>query len=72
MSALLLIVFLVPVTLMMHAFWKETDPQAKQAEQVAFNKNLALIGAALIVLWLAHQAGDFAGALPYTLTGNFF
>lgn len=72
LAALLLIIFLVPVTFMMHAFWKETDPQAKQGEQINFNKNLALIGAALILLWLANSAGDFADSLPYTLTGNFF
>ena len=31
----------------MHAFWKETDAQAKMTEQVNFNKNLSLAGGAL-------------------------
>ncbi len=46
------LVFLVPVTIMMHSFWKETDPMAKMNEQIAFMKNLALIGLLLMVLSL--------------------
>ncbi|TSC68033.1 MAG: hypothetical protein G01um101472_186 [Parcubacteria group bacterium Gr01-1014_72] len=45
-----LLVFFVPVTFKMHAFWKETDGQAKIGEQVNFMKNLAIIGALLIML----------------------
>jgi uncharacterized membrane protein YphA (DoxX/SURF4 family) len=46
----LVIGFLVPVSLQMHRFWDERDPQKKQAETVQFAKNLALIGAALALL----------------------
>lgn len=46
----LLVVFLVPTTLMMHAFWKETDSQVKMSERVAFAKNVALIGAILMMV----------------------
>ena len=42
--------FLLPVTFMMHAFWKLQDPMAKMGEQVHFSKNLALLGAALALL----------------------
>lgn len=49
-SAMLLVVFLVPTTFMMHAFWKATDPMHKMNEQVAFSKNLALIGALLMLI----------------------
>ncbi len=49
-SAILLIVFLVPTTFMMHAFWKVSDPMHKMSEQVNFMKNLALIGALLMML----------------------
>jgi len=42
--------FLIPVTFMMHAFWKVQDPMAKMGETVNFTKNLALLGAALILL----------------------
>lgn len=48
-SLALLIIFLVPVSFKMHAFWKETDPNAKMMEQIQFMKNTALIGAILIM-----------------------
>jgi putative oxidoreductase len=43
-----LILFLLPVTFSMHAFWTDTDPAAKMGNQVNFYKNLALLGAVLI------------------------
>jgi len=46
----LIIIFLVPTSLMMHKFWAETDPSAKQAEMTNFMKNMALVGAALMLL----------------------
>lgn len=46
-GALLIAATLVPVSFFMHAHWKEEDPQAKQTEQISFNKNIALIGGAL-------------------------
>ena len=45
-----LLLFLVPVTFKMHAYWKETDPMAKMNQQIAFMKNLALIGFVLMTL----------------------
>lgn len=42
-----LVVFLLPVTLMMHAFWAVDDPQQRMAEMGNFTKNLALLGGAL-------------------------
>jgi putative oxidoreductase len=39
----------VPVTLMMHRFWGLSDPQAAQLQQAMFMKNLALLGAALLI-----------------------
>lgn len=45
-----LIVFLVPVTFLMHAYWKVQDPMSKMGESVNFRKNLALLGAALVLL----------------------
>lgn len=47
---LALVLFLLPVSLQMHAFWKETDEQAKTTEMVQFLKNMALLGAALSLL----------------------
>jgi putative oxidoreductase len=49
-GALLLVLFLVPVTLYMHAFWTEAGGAA-QAAQIEFMKNLALVGAALLLVY---------------------
>jgi putative oxidoreductase len=45
-----LVLFLLPVTFIMHAFWKVQDPAAKMHEMVNFMKNIALLGAVLILL----------------------
>ncbi len=42
-----LVLFLVPVTAMMHAFWKLPEGQERAIEQVNFSKNVALLGATL-------------------------
>jgi uncharacterized membrane protein YphA (DoxX/SURF4 family) len=42
--------FLVPVTLQMHRFWEEEDPNRRMTELVNFSKNLALVGAALALM----------------------
>lgn len=44
------ILFLVPVTLMMHNFWTITEPQMRMIEMHAFQANVALIGSALLLL----------------------
>jgi putative oxidoreductase len=43
----LIILFLVPVSFVMHGFWNIADPQAQAGEMVNFMKNMALAGAAL-------------------------
>ncbi len=48
-GAWLLVLFLVPVTVMMHNFWAATDPMMAQMQQVMFLKNLAILGAALMI-----------------------
>lgn len=50
-GAWLLILFLVPVTLMMHNFWAVDDPQQATMQRVSFLKNLALIGGALLIAY---------------------
>jgi len=47
-----IVAFLVPVTLQMHNFWDESDPQQRQMEAIQFAKNAALVGAALMMLAL--------------------
>lgn len=46
----LLVVFLVPVSFVMHRFWSVEDPQLRMVEMVNFTKNLALAGAVLMML----------------------
>jgi putative oxidoreductase len=45
----LIVLFLVPVTLMMHKFWTVHDPMMAQTQMVMFMKNVALLGAALLI-----------------------
>jgi putative oxidoreductase len=42
--------FLVPVTLQMHRFWEVSDPDRRMNEMINFSKNMALVGAALMML----------------------
>lgn len=49
-SVLFIIIFLVPTTILMHDFWKDADPMAKMSNRVNFMKNVALLGAALMIL----------------------
>lgn len=49
LSILLLILFLLPTTILMHDFWN-VEGEAKQAEKTNFLKNLALVGALLMLL----------------------
>src|ERR1044071_8964829 len=58
-GALLLVVFLVPVTLVMHKFWGLADPQLAMMQQIHFLKNTSLIGACLLIMHF--------GSGPYSL-----
>ncbi len=49
-GVLCIVVFLVPVTFMMHAYWQEADAMQQMNQRVNFQKNLALLGAALMIL----------------------
>jgi putative oxidoreductase len=60
-GALLLVVFLVPVALLMHGFWKETDPQQQMNQMAHFMKNVAMIGGALVLFYAWNQLQGDAG-----------
>ena len=45
-----LVLFFVPVTFIMHAFWKETDAMARMNQMIHFTKNLGLLGSSLMFL----------------------
>lgn len=61
LGALLIAATLIPISIFMHAFWKESDAQAKQTEQISFNKNLGLIGGALALFLLFAATGADLG-----------
>lgn len=69
LGALLLVLFLVPTAVLMHGFWRESDPQAKQTEMIQFMKDMSLGGASLMLLGLFANAGDDLGL---TITGPLF
>jgi uncharacterized membrane protein YphA (DoxX/SURF4 family) len=68
LGALLIALFLIPTSFLMHAFWKETDATAKQNESIGFFKNLSLAGAALIIFALVSTGTEFGPSV----TGAFF
>jgi putative oxidoreductase len=43
-----LVLFFVPVTVIMHAFWADSDPTMRQIDLVNFGKNVALLGSSLM------------------------
>ncbi len=49
LGAFFLIVFLIPVTIIMHDFWSLTDA-SRQLQTIMFGKNLAILGGLLYVL----------------------
>ena len=69
LGALLLVIFLVPTAVLMHSFWRETDPQARMMESVQFSKDIGLAGAALMLFAFFSYAGDNLGL---TITGPLF
>ncbi|MGH2396212.1 MAG: DoxX family protein [bacterium] len=66
LGALLLIIFLIPVTLWVHPYWKMTGEQ-RMVQSLNFWRNVTFAGGALIILFLSLQ-----GAFPYSLTGPLF
>jgi len=63
----LLVVFLLPTSVIMHDFWRVPDPMQRSIEMTNFMKNMALAGAALMLLaipapWLASFSGRRSGA----------
>ena len=51
LGAWLLVLFLVPVTLVMHNFWAAPDAMTFQIEQAMFMKNLTMLGGALLITY---------------------
>lgn len=69
LGALALLCFLVPTAVVMHPFWKETDPQAKQMEQISFMKDFSLAGGALAFFVIFAYFGP---VIDLTITDSAF
>jgi putative oxidoreductase len=61
LGALLLVVFLPTAAYLAHAWWREEDPMAREAQKAQFFKNIALAGAALFILYAFQQFGGEIG-----------
>jgi uncharacterized membrane protein YphA (DoxX/SURF4 family) len=49
-GAILLLIFMLPTTYFMHQFWTVKDPAAQMTERIMFMKNVAIIGAMLMMV----------------------
>jgi len=49
LGALLIILFLIPVTPIMHRFFTIDDPQQRMIQMIMFMKNLSMLGGAFII-----------------------
>ena len=61
-AAACIIIFLVPVSYLMHDFWNEKDMMGRINQQVNFQKNVALLGAALMMVMIPR---------PWPISFNF-
>jgi uncharacterized membrane protein YphA (DoxX/SURF4 family) len=61
-AAACIIIFHVPVSYLMHDFWNEKDMMGRINQQVNFQKNLALLGAALMMVMIPR---------PWPISFNF-
>jgi putative oxidoreductase len=70
-GALLIAAFLVLITPLMHAFWREEDPMQKQSQMSNFMKNVGLLGGALALFYVWNQLqGDTGLSLTDPLFGR--
>ncbi len=60
-GAFLLLVFLVPVTLVMHRFWGLADPHVAMIQKVMFMKNLSMMGGALMLMYYGSGPASLDG-----------
>ena len=65
LAALGLAIYCVVAGVVMHDFWRQTDPQTRQAEMAQFYKNISIAGGALILLAVSEHA-------PLAITDGLF
>lgn len=63
LSALGIAVFLFFTAFFIHRFWGETEPMARTMEMTQFQKDLALLGAALVFFAVTAYGGEFGPTL---------
>lgn len=69
LGAILIALFLLSAAFLMHRFWPEKEPMARQMEMTQFMKDIGLCGGALILLYVAWE---LEGDLPFTITDPLF
>jgi putative oxidoreductase len=65
-GAWLIILFLLPVTLIMHQFWAAGDPAMQEMQLAMFMKNISMLGAALLISYF----GSGPLSIDKKYTGN--
>jgi putative oxidoreductase len=69
LGALFLVAFLISTAVLIHGFWRDTDPAARQQEIIQFSKDTALAGASLMLFAFFAYTGENLGL---TITGPLF
>jgi len=69
LGALMLAVFVIPTTFLLHAFWKIEDPAQRQADKQSFVRNVTFLGAALALFALFASIDH---GLRFAVTGSLF
>lgn len=59
-GGILIAIFFIGVTPVMHDFWSFDDPEERQGEMTHFLKNVTLLGGALIFIALADNTWPYA------------
>jgi uncharacterized membrane protein YphA (DoxX/SURF4 family) len=52
-----LVAFLIPVAVIMHDFWNETDPMMRMNQMAQFGKNVTLAGGAMLYAVMINRVG---------------
>jgi putative oxidoreductase len=67
-GAALLVLFLIPVTFLMHNFWSFVDPSLIELERAMFMKNLTMLGGALLIAYFGAGPMSFDALIERHLT----
>ncbi len=70
LASLGLVVFLVLTAVVMHGFWRETDPMQRMMEMIQFQKDLGLAGAALVFFAALASGADLGPMVTAPVFGS--